>query len=188
MKRLINHLLALIPAVIVFILIMAEPFFGADAALCDVIYSRMNGMGDTIKLIRIDEETLAEYGILGSWSRAKSAELIEYLYEDPETSPKVLAFDLMFIGDSDPEADNALSEAAKKADHLVVASNLVYRGKMQYASDGAPYYDVMNIDTEERPYEKLESRLAKMPNTFVSEKKAEHLCAAVKEFLDSLTA
>lgn len=48
------------------------------------------------------------------------------------------------------------------------------------------------IDTHgsylERPYEKLESRLAKMPNTFVSEKKAEHLCAAVKEFLDSLTA
>lgn len=158
MKKLFNIFLALLPAVLVFFLIVHDPFYGLDTMLCDVIYSRMNGTGDEIKLIRIDEETLAEYGPFSKWSREKSAELIEHLYGDAENAPAVLAFDIMFVGESDTAADESLARAAGKAEHLVLASNLVYRGRTFFDSDGVPYYNILNIESEERPYEALENR------------------------------
>lgn len=91
MKKVGNILIALIPAILAFFMILYEPFFGLDEMLCDLMYSQMNGAGDDIKIITIDEETLSEYGPLSEWSREKSAELIDILYEDKDVSPAVLA-------------------------------------------------------------------------------------------------
>ena len=159
MKKLFHILPALIPALLVFLLIILDPFPSIDSMLCDLVYSQMNGCGDDIKLICIDEETLAEYGPLNTWSREKSAELIDRLYEDPQYAPAVLAFDIMFVGETDAEADEKLVDAMDKAEHAVVASNLVYRGKTSYTAGGVPYYDAWNIDTEERPYEELDEKV-----------------------------
>lgn len=154
MKKLSRILLALIPAALVFLMIVAEPFYSLDAMLTDKVYSQMKGIGDTIKIIAIDEETLAEYGPLNTWSREKSADLIEYLC-DGENDPSVLAFDLMFIGETDSEVDNRLAAAAT-GKNIITASNLVYRGATRYNKDGSPYYDKKNIETEERPYTSLD--------------------------------
>lgn len=156
MRKLMKFVLALLPAILVFIMILKDPFYSLDTMLCDVIYSRMNGTGDEIKLIRIDEETLAEYGPFSAWSREKSAELIELLYADKENAPAVVAFDVMFVGNADEKVDKKLAEAAAKADNLILASNLVYRGKTFFDEDGVPYYNILNIENEERPYSELE--------------------------------
>ena len=158
MKKVGNILIALIPAILAFFMILYEPFFGLDAMLCDLMYSQMNGAGDDIKIITIDEETLSEYGPLSEWSREKSAELIDILYEDEDVSPAVLAFDVMFIGETGDEADTKLAEAAKDK-NIVTATNLVYRGKIMYNQDGSPYYDTTNIDMEEKPYELLDKEV-----------------------------
>lgn len=155
MKKAKNVILALIPALLVFVLMVLDPLYNFDAMMTDNIYSQMNGCGDTIKLICIDEETLSEYGPLSTWSRVKSAELVEKLYENPQYAPAVLAFDIMFVGETDPETDNRLAEAAKGAGNIVAATNLVYRGKINYTAVGVPYYDSRNIETEELPFEAL---------------------------------
>lgn len=154
-KKILNFIIALIPAVLVFTLIMTEPFFGLDAMLCDVMYSQMNGTGDEIKIIAIDEETLSEYGKLPDFSREKSAELLDYLYKDENNAPELVAFDVMFTGESDKETDDRLAEAAVGR-NVVTATNMVYRGKTIYNADGSPYYDTWNIDMEERSYEALD--------------------------------
>lgn len=158
MKKVGNILIALIPAILAFFMILYEPFFDLDAMLCDLMYSQMNGAGDDIKIITIDEETLSEYGPLSEWSREKSAELIDILYEYEDVSPAVLAFDVMFIGETGDEADTKLVEAVKDK-NIVTATNLVYRGKIMYNQDGSPYYDTRNIDMEEKPYELLDKEV-----------------------------
>lgn len=169
MKKGIKYLLAVIPAALVALLIWFDVFSGLDAMLTDTLYSQLSGVGNTIKLICIDEETLAEYGTLASFSRAKSAELIDVLYADKENAPKTLAFDVMFIGDTDEETDEALATAANNADHIVAATNLVYRGKKSYGPDGMPYYDEWNIETEERPFAALDEKVATgFANTLIS--------------------
>lgn len=169
MRRLKEIGIALIPAILVFVLILLDPFYSLDAMICDKLYSQMNGFGNDIKLICIDEETLAEYGPLTTWSRDKSADLIDYLYEDESKVPAIMAFDIMFIGEEESEADVKLAEAMKKVSHSVVASHLVYRGTTKFTSGGVPYYEEKNIETEEVPYDALgESVTYGYANTTIS--------------------
>lgn len=154
LKWLVNFIIALIPALIVYILIIKEPFFGIDAMLCDLVYSQMNGTGDEIKLICVDEETLDAYGTFSEWSRDKSAQLLNWLYEDEDTQPAVVAIDIMFVGETDASTDERLADAAK-GKNVVTTTNLVFRGKTQYNTDGTPYYSARNIEMEEYPYDAL---------------------------------
>ncbi len=156
-KYLKDFLLPLIPALIMLILIIAKPFYNADAFLCDMAYMDLQGPNPNIIIVAIDEETLIQYGNFSNWSREKSAELVEVLSADEETAPALIGFDIMFIGDSkvNPEADARLVEACKNAGNVVLATNLVYRGETKFDENGNPYYDDWNIETEELPFEAL---------------------------------
>lgn len=159
MKKNIKDLLtAAVVAVLTLLLVLAEPFYALDMMLCDTVFSQMNGTGQEIKLIVIDEETLAQYGEFSTWSRQKAADLAEYLFSDAENAPAVLAYDIMFIGDKDAQTDNALAEACSKG-RVVAATNLVYRGSTMYAN-GSVYFDEWNVSTEERPFDALDSVVA----------------------------
>lgn len=156
-KHLKDFLLPLIPALIMLILIIAKPFYNADAFLCDMAYMDLQGPNPNIVIVAIDEETLIQYGNFSNWSREKSAELVEVLSADEETAPALIGFDIMFIGDSavNPEADARLVEACKNAGNVVLATNLVYRGETKFDENGNPYYDDWNIETEELPFDAL---------------------------------
>ena len=157
MKKLKDFLLPLIPAFIMLFLIIAKPFYNADAFLCDMTYMDIQGPNPNIVIVTIDEETLIEYGNFSNWVREKSAQLVEVLSEDEENAPALIGFDIMFIGESeaDPESDARLVEACKKAGNVVLASNLVYRGETKFDENGKPYYDDWNIETEEVPFDAL---------------------------------
>lgn len=152
--KITDFLLPLAAAVLTALLIITEPFYALDAMLCDTVYSQMNGTGDEIVIIAIDEETLAEYGSISEWPRTLYAELADRLFSDEESEPAVLAFDLLFTGASTPENDEALFNSFSGR-NIVTATNLVYRGATVY-SDGAQYYDAWNISMEERPFERLD--------------------------------
>ena len=145
MNKKYKILLPIIPTILVLLLILVDPFYGLDTMVSDKIFSQMNGVDNRIKIIAIDEATLAEFGPFSSWVREKSADLINVLYANEENSPAVLAFDVMFIGESDNQVDTILAEAANNASNIVFASNLVYQGKTKYKSNGMPYYDSWNI-------------------------------------------
>lgn len=152
--KITNCLLPLAAAAFTALLILTEPFYALDAMLCDSVYSQMNGTGDEIVIIAIDEETLAEYGSISEWPRTLYAELADRLFSDEESEPAVLAFDILFMGESAPENDEALFNSFLGR-NIISATNLVYRGTTVY-SDGAQYYDEWNISTEERPFELLD--------------------------------
>lgn len=66
-------------------------------------------MSPNIKIIGVDEETLAAYGTFEQWSREKSAELVETLYEDEQNAPMLTAFDFLFVNENNPEIDEHLA-------------------------------------------------------------------------------
>ena len=154
-NRIRNIVFPLAIGLITFLMIRYQVFYTLDAILCDWVYSDMNGTGDVIKIIAIDEETLAEFGPMTTWSREKCAKLAEVLFQDEENAPAVLAYDINFTGDGYPSSDKALAEACK-GHTVVTASNLVYRGTTVYEKD-ITYFDEMNISTEERPYSMLDA-------------------------------
>ena len=156
-KRWKDFLLPLIPVIILAILFAENPLYNVDAMICDNLYSDIQGPAYEIRIIAIDEETLTQYGNFSNWGREKSAELVEVLCKDEETAPALIGFDIMFIGESntDPESDERLVEACKKAGNVVLATNLVYRGKTKFDENNKPYYDAWNIELEEKPFDAL---------------------------------
>lgn len=115
----------------------------------------MNGTGDEIVIVAIDEETLAEYGAFSDWSRERCAQLADFVYSDKQSAPAVLALDIVFSGETDEEADGRLVQSLTGR-NAVTATNLVYRGTTIYA-DGAQGYDAWHIEMEERPFAALDS-------------------------------
>ena len=153
-KKILEFIVPLLAAALTALLVVTEPFFELDSMLCDAVYSQMNGTGDEIVIVAIDEETLAEYGAFSEWSRERCAQLADFLY-DEENNPAVLAFDIVFSGEIDEETDNHLVKSLS-GHNAVTATNFVYRGTTIYA-DGAQNYDAWNIEMEERPFAALDN-------------------------------
>lgn len=153
-KKILEFIVPLLAAALTALLVVTEPFFELDSMLCDAVYSQMNGTGDEIVIVAIDEETLAEYGAFSEWSRERCAQLADFLY-DEENNPAVLAFDIVFSGEIDEETDNHLVKSLS-GHNAVTATNFVYRGTTIYA-DGAQNYDAWNIEMEEHPFAALDN-------------------------------
>lgn len=154
-KKIFEIIVPLLAAALTALFVVWEPFFELDSMLCDTVYSQMNGTGDEIVIVAIDEETLAEYGAFSEWSREKCAQLADFLYSDEENAPAVLAFDIVFSGETDGKTDSHLVKSLS-GHSAVTATNFVYRGTTIYA-DGAQSYDAWNIEMEERPFEALDN-------------------------------
>lgn len=142
-------------AAILCLTVLTSSFYALDAMICDKLYQDMNGVSRDIRIIAIDEETLDEYGSFSTWSREKSAELIELLCADKENMPIAIGMDILFTGETGKDADIHLAEATEKACSVIYASNLVYRGTTKQDDSGQLYYDAMNVEMVEEPYEAL---------------------------------
>lgn len=147
-------LLPLVAALVALALALAQPFYAADAMLGDALKQRPAAPSPQIMVIGIDESTLGEYGAFTTWSRQKTAELLEFLYADPEQAPAVVAIDVIFQGQTDPAADERLARAAAKG-NTVVAGNLVYSGTTKLTEDGQRVFDPWNIQGMETAYPAL---------------------------------
>ncbi len=146
-----------------------NPFYPMDAYVTDKLYTKLTGTSSDIIIIGVDEETLSEYGKFELWSRDKSAELLEYLYADPDNAPAVTAMDIMYISDSDPSADARLAATVENAgkvkgtdgtNTVVLGTNVVYRGALETDADGRMVYNTENIADIEIPYDELAGKAA----------------------------
>ncbi len=155
MKKLVRPIIMVVAAALTALATIYNVFYGLDALITDRLYTKLSGTYNDIVIIGIDEETEAEFGKFETWSREKTAELLEFLYSDPENEPAVVTLDIMFVGDgADPETDARLAAAAAKG-KVVTASHIVYRGKVEESSSGEKYYNSRNIDSIEEPYPAL---------------------------------
>ncbi len=147
---------ALIPVIVFILFVVWMPFYAMEARVSDTLYSQLEGTNRNIKLITVDEETLAEYGTFTEWSREKCAELITLLSTDDDTAPAVIGMDFLFVSEADETADNELIEACRNAGNVVFASNMVYRGDTKQDADGQMYYDSWNVEMVEEPFAGLD--------------------------------
>ena len=125
-----SFLVALLIAIIVFVLTYSQALYSWDKLLADPIYQQPSTPDNTIRLITIDERTIAEYGEFFDWSRDIPAKLVELLNENPDKAPAVIAFDIMYTSERDKETDERFAEACKKAGNVITAVNLVYRTEL----------------------------------------------------------
>lgn len=157
-KSMLQALKVLIPVVTFTLAVMTQCLYAVDSFLCDKVYGRFDGLQPDIRIIGVDEKTLREYGSFEQWSREKSAELIDILYENGQDAPKVMAFDFMFVSDSDAYSDAHLAQVCEDK-NIVFASNLVYKGRTRETADQDIYYDAWNVDIVEQPYQALKQNV-----------------------------
>ncbi len=122
-ERIVTLLVALLFGVGVFAFtyngIMAYP----EQLAQDMAYKSDEPMNNNIKIIAIDDKSMAVLGDYALWSRQVYADLINTLCSEGN-KPAVIGFDIMFFTERDEKGDAAFVEACVNADNVVVASQL----------------------------------------------------------------
>ncbi len=150
MKKWIQAILtALTAALLAIFPIMekAEYWFG------DIIFMQEKPVDNRIKIIGIDERSLAEIGAFSEWTRQQAADLLDAF--DPEHAPAVIGFDINYFGNRDLAGDTALTVAATKYEHVVTASYLKYTSRLETLQDGSLQMNTLYVEQIEKPYEAL---------------------------------
>lgn len=109
-----------------------------DALVGDVFYQSKEGPSEHLYVIGIDAYALDQIGAW-PWSRTVMAEVLETLNAHPETRPAAIGVDVVYSGETDPEADAALVRAAS-------AGNVVMAGMVEYGARIAGEGDALFMD------------------------------------------
>ena len=125
----------LIVGILVFVLNVTNCFRFFDNMAKDALYQIPRGIDSKIKIIGIDERTMAELGPIQTWSRNVYADLLNKLNENPESKPLLVGFDIQFSGNVD-EGDEAFVEAAAASGNVIVVDHLIYGRKLEKNADG----------------------------------------------------
>lgn len=120
----------------------------------DVLYSMIFRKVDPkINIIAVDAKSEEAFGYFASWDRSYAAELVELLNQ-PEHKPAVIAFDLNYPTNRDPEGDAAFAKAAAEAGNVVVASRAeVYTRVVE--ENGSFVENSFYVESFEYPYDAL---------------------------------
>ncbi len=143
----------LLVGLLVFILTVTNVFRFFDNMAKDSLYQIPRGIDSKIKIIGIDEKTMAELGPIQTWSRSFYADLLRKLNEQAESKPLLVGFDVLFSGNVD-EGDDNFTAAAAESGNVVIVDHLIYGRKLTTNEDGFASYPVESI---EEPFESLSS-------------------------------
>ncbi len=154
-KAALKTLIYAVAAVLVcFALCISQVLYSFDKLITDPLYQRPSVPNNRIRILAIDEKTLAEYGNYADWSRDIPARLVETLNADPEKAPAVIAFDVMYVGNRESRSDEAFAEICARSGNVVTAVNLVYRDEVTATEEGIRV-DTDHIEMVEYPYAAL---------------------------------
>ena len=143
----------LLVGLLVFILTVTNVFRFFDNMAKDSLYQIPRGIDSKIKIIGIDEKTMAELGPIQTWSRSFYADLLRKLNEKAESKPLLVGFDVLFSGNVDA-GDDDFTAAAAESGNVVIVDHLIYGRKLTTNEDGFASYSVESI---EEPFESLSS-------------------------------
>ena len=146
-------LLAAAAALAAALLTVWAPFQRLEYSFADTLFLQPRPVDNRIKIIGIDETSLRELGPFSGWTRQQAADLLNAF--DPEHAPAVVAFDINYFGELDPEGDKALVEAAARSGNVVMASYLDFSTRLEQLPDGKFRMNTLYVDQIERSYEAL---------------------------------
>lgn len=122
MKQWIKPLiLALIFAAVWTLIAASGALDQADRAAQDAVYQERGAAEEDIVVIGIDDRAIEELGPYNRWGRDVMAQAIEALNESEETRPAAIAIDVLYAGETDPEIDKWLVDAASEYGNVVTA-------------------------------------------------------------------
>ena len=129
------------------------PFQWLEYSFADNLFLKPRPVDNRIKIIGIDETSLQELGPFSGWTRQQAADLLNAF--DPEYAPAVVAFDINYFGELDPEGDSALVEAADRHGNVVMASYLDFSARLEQMPDGKYRMNTLHVEQIERSYKAL---------------------------------
>lgn len=100
----------------------------------DLVYKSRKPLNNDIKIIGIDDYSIAQLGDYANWSRQLYADLLNILYSG-ETEPALVAFDVLFTFERDKEGDKAFADACKDK-NIILASQLGLGQFSSFSLDG----------------------------------------------------
>ena len=135
---------------------MGGLLYSTDNLMSDALYQSPKALSGDIVVIGIDERALASIGPFQTWGRDVFAKAVEYLNEDPNNRPIAIGLDVLFTGQTTPEADTRLVEACSLHNNVVVACFGTFGSAIVSRNGGESYYmdDFALLDYDE-PYAAL---------------------------------
>lgn len=146
-KKILTVVEAIAAFLLAFLVTLSGMFSSVDSLLRDSLYQNPRGINNKIKIIAIDDKTLAEIGPFGTWSRQSYADLINILGD----APAVIGLDIMVFGEMDESGDAALLEACSASGRVVAGSYINYGSAYKTDGNGNHYIDHFNIERIEQP-------------------------------------
>ena len=154
-QKLRTALIALLIAAVTGLLGFARAGYSIDVMVSDALCQRASVASKNIYIIAIDDETLAQYGSITSWSRQLSADLVRILNKDAQTKPAVIAFDVIFSEKGDEKGDAAFADACREAGNVVTAMSYRFKEQPEYGENGRVTFNKYHVDGVVMPYEAL---------------------------------
>ena len=127
----------------------------ADLAVQDALYQERSAPEEDIAVIGIDDRAIEELGPYSEWGRDIIAQAIEALNKSEDTRPAAIAVDVLFAGETDPEIDEWLAEAAGRYGNVVTAELAQIEDTFVEDESGAFHRDQFAVTDFEEPYDAL---------------------------------
>jgi len=148
---------AILIAVVAFVTSYTQVFYSVDKLVADPLYQAVSTTNKNIKIVAIDEKTLAAYGDIKTWNREIPAKLVEVLNQDETLRPSVIAFDIMYISEVDDVSDAYFAQMCEAGGNVITAANLVHKAKVDLTEAGNLVVDNTHVEMVEYPYEALKA-------------------------------
>lgn len=156
-EKIIYWGVAILVAIVTFLVTYFQMLYAVDKMVADPLYQSVSTTNKNIKIITIDEKTLAAYGDIKTWNREISAKLVEVLNQDETLRPAVIAFDIMYISEVDEATDSYFAQVCKEGGNVITATNLVHKAKVELTEAGTLSVDNTHVEMVEYPYEELKN-------------------------------
>ena len=156
-EKIIYWGVAILVAIVTFLVTYFQMLYAVDKMVADPLYQSVSTTNKNIKIITIDEKTLAAYGDIKTWNREIPAKLVEVLNQDETLRPAVIALDIMYISEVDEATDSYFAQVCKEGGNVITATNLVHKAKVELTEAGTLSVDNTHVEMVEYPYEELKN-------------------------------
>lgn len=126
-----------------------------DIMFRDSMYQSESAPDEKILVVGIDDYAQEVMGPYQNWTRADMADVVAALNADPEARPAVIAIDVMYFGEKDPEADGYFADVCEEGGNVVVGSLVDFTSDVVVKEDGSFSLEDYLVEGYEEPYEAL---------------------------------
>ena len=128
-----------------------------DRWVQDELFQHPGTPSADIVIIGIDEKALELFGPYYTWDRNIMASALEALAADPDKRPAAVAADVLYSGDTTPEADARLAQAAEALGCVVSASMAQFGSEITWEEGLVSEIRTGVVTGYEEPYDALKN-------------------------------